>query len=123
MAVLDIVAERVEPDLRGRESDFGRADEPLGVIDDADRLERRGVREARRPNAQRGERGHRAGQQRGGAVIVSRLRGDEQRVDARGLQRNGAEEAGRPTADHGHFSGEVFVAAVHVGSCDRVAKD
>ena len=52
MTVLDIVAESVETDLRGGENDLGRANEPSGVIDNADRLERRGVSRrtpARRP--------------------------------------------------------------------------
>ena len=123
MTVLDTVAERAEPDLRGRENDLGRANEPSGVIDNADSLERRGVRDARRPDAQSGEGGDRPREQEGGAMIFCRLRRDEQRVDAGRLERNGADQAGRPTADHGHFGAEVFAAAAHASSCHYAAKD
>jgi hypothetical protein len=123
MTVLDIVAERAEADLRGRENNLGRANEPSGVIDNADRLERRGVRDARPPDGQRGEGGHRTGEQGGGAMVLCRLRRDQQRVDTGRLERNGAEEAGRPTADHSHFGTEVFAAAAHASSCHYAAKD
>ena len=62
MPVLDIVAEGVEADVRGGEGDFRRAKEPLRVVDDADGNERRGMRQAVLPYAERRQRGDRAGE-------------------------------------------------------------
>ena len=113
MPVLDVVAEGVEADVRGGEGDFRRAQEPLRVVDDADGNERRGMRQAVLPYAERRQRGDRAGEQRGGAVIVLRLTGDKQRIDAARRERDRAHEAGRSAADDRDFGGPIFPRAVH----------
>ena len=62
MAVLDIVAEGVEIDFVGREFHFRRAPQPAGVVDDAHDPQRRRLRRAERPDAERLQRGDRAGE-------------------------------------------------------------
>ena len=60
MPVLDVVAERLEPDLGRRERHLRRADEPPRVVDQPDRGQRRGVVAAQRPDLQRLQRGDRS---------------------------------------------------------------
>ena len=60
MPVLDVVAECRKPDLARREGHLRRADQPRGVVDQADRRKRRRLRGAERPDAQCVERGDRA---------------------------------------------------------------
>ncbi len=93
MTVLDVIAEGVEADLGSREHNLRRAQQAPRIVDDADRNERRGVRQARLPYAQRRQRGHRSGQQRGGAMIVFGGRRDQHRIDAGCGQRDGADQA------------------------------
>ena len=69
MPVLDIVPEGCKPDLAGFEPRLGCAQEPHGVIDDAQRPQRRGAIGKSGPNAERLERGHRARKQGGGAIV------------------------------------------------------
>ena len=107
MPVLDVVAEGIEPDLGGVEKDFGRAEQPLRVVDDAKFLQRRGVRQARLPDAKRFQRGDRAGKQRSGAMVRLGRRRDQERVHAGRGKRDGADETGRAAADDGHFGGET----------------
>jgi hypothetical protein len=50
VAVLNIVAEGVEADVRRGEGDFRRAQKPPAVVYNADRHKRRGMRQARLPH-------------------------------------------------------------------------
>ena len=68
--VLDIVAEGFEPDLARRKTDLRRAQEPCGVVDDPHDPQRRRLVAAALPDAERVERGDRACEQRGGAVVA-----------------------------------------------------
>jgi hypothetical protein len=77
MPVLDVVAESVEVDLGGGKQNFRGANEPLGVVDEADFTQQRGVRHAGRPHAERFQRRDRAGKQRRGAVVGLRRRCDQ----------------------------------------------
>ena len=113
MPVLDVVAEGVETDFGGVKQNFRRAQKPLRVVDEADFAQRRGVRQAGRPYAERFQRRDRSGKQRGGAVVRLGRRRDQQRVDAGRGQRDGRNEASRPAADDGHFGGECVAHAVH----------
>ena len=74
VAVLDIVAEGVEPDFARVEAHFRRPQQPRGVVDDAHDPQRRRVLAAARPDAERVERRDRAGEQRGRAVVGRRGR-------------------------------------------------
>ncbi len=112
MAVLDVVAERVEPDLGGGEADLGGAQQPPTVVHNADCSKRRGVRLARLPDAERHQRGHRTREQRGGAMIVRRRRRDQQRFHAGCRQRDSADETRRPAADDRNF-GRELPGAIH----------
>lgn len=111
MAVFDVVAECTEADLGGGEKNFRRANEPLRVIDKTDFCERRGMRLARLPHAERFERSDRAGKKRRGAVIRRRRRRDEQRLRAGRGKRDRGEESRRAAADDRHFGGETVFAA------------
>ena len=75
MPVLDVVAEGVEPDLGRGEANLRRAHEPRGRIDDPHDPERRCMRVATRPDAERLQSGDGARQQRGGAMIGTRRGG------------------------------------------------
>ena len=83
MPVLDIVAERVEADLGCGETHLRRADQPRRSSSTI-RMTRSGAacRGAAGPDAERVERGHRAGQQGGGAVVGGRRAGDQRGFDA-----------------------------------------
>ena len=59
VTVLDIVAESLAIDFGGAERDLGRAQQPPGVIDDAQLFQRCGVMRAGLPDTQSVERGHR----------------------------------------------------------------
>ena len=96
MPVLDVVAEGIEPDFGGGKQDLRRANEPPGVVDEADFAQRRGVRHAGRPYAERFQRRDRTGKQRRGAVIGLGRRRDQQRVDAGRGQRDGATRPAGP---------------------------
>ena len=101
MEVLDIVAEGVEIDFVGREFHFRRAPQPPGVVDDAHDLERRGLRRAQRPHAQRLQRGDRAREQSGGAVVGARRALSHQHGGETGAgERDRRGQAGRPAAHH-----------------------
>ncbi len=58
--VLDIVAERIEADLAGREMNLRRPHQSRRIVDNADDLQRRGVLPAMLPHAERLERGGRS---------------------------------------------------------------
>jgi hypothetical protein len=99
MAVLDIVAEGFKTDLGRFEQHLGRAQEPGGVVDQADRGQRRGMAPAQWPDLQRLERRHGAGQQRRGARVRRRRPGDERGLDARRRERDRGRQPGGPAAD------------------------
>src|SRR5579871_3512038 len=113
MAVLDIVAKGLKSDLCGGEADFGRTQGPPGAVNDAKRGERRGVRPAGLPGAQRCQRLHRARKQGCRAVIVRWRRGNEHHVHAAGLEGDGADEPRRPAADDRHLGRHVVAQVVH----------
>ena len=66
------------------------------VVDEADFAQRRGVRQAGRPHAERFQRRDRAGKQRRGAVIRLGRRRDQERVDAGCRQRDCATRPAGP---------------------------
>ncbi len=105
VTVLDVVAERFEPDLVGRETHLGRADQPRRVVDDPHHAEGGGVGPAARPDAERVERGHGTGQQGGGAVVVVGSARDQHGFDAGFGQRNRRREPRRASADDRHLNG------------------
>ena len=105
MAVLDVVAESVETDLGGCKGNLRRANEPGGRIDDPHDPERRGVVGAGGPHAERLQRGHGTGQQRGGAMIAGPLPPNQRRLDAGTCQRGRGGQAGRAAADDRHLDG------------------
>jgi hypothetical protein len=108
MPVLDIVAERHEPDLGGLEHHFGRAQKAGCVVDDADCGERRGLRGAPRPDIKRIERRNRTRQKRGGPIVRGRGPRDQHRLDARGGERNRGGQTRRPATDHRDFNSLAF---------------
>ena len=69
MAVLDVVAEGVEIDFARLEFHLRRPPQPAGVVDDAHGPQRRRLRRAQRPHAERRQRGDRPREQGGGAVV------------------------------------------------------
>jgi hypothetical protein len=99
--VLDVVAERIEPDLGRGEADLRSAQQPRGRVDDAHRPHRRRMVAAERPDPKSVERGGRAGEQERGAVIGRRRSlGHQRGLDPRRRQRNGHGQPGRTAADH-----------------------
>ena len=114
MAVLDIIAEGVEADLGGGKADLRRADQPSRVIDDAHDAQRRRVGAAGFPHPERFERRDRAGEQRGGAMVRLRRRGDEHGVDAGAGKRNRRRQPRRPAADDRHLGRDSI--AVRTGN-------
>ena len=109
MPVLDVMAERLEPDLGGLEHHLRCAQQAGRVVDDADGGERRSLRGAQRPHAQRIECGDRARQQRGSAVVGGRGLRDQRRLDARRGERNRSGQARRTASDHC----DINVLALH----------
>ena len=123
MPVLDIVAEGFETDLGGVKQHFGRADQPPRVVDDADFAQRRGVRQARLPHAERLKRRHRTGEQRRGAMIgcaggAIRSVSTPAAASAIALTR----PAGPPPID-GHLGGEVFALSLLQRAVTGSARD
>ena len=102
--ILDVVAEGIEPDLACRETCFRRPQQPSGVVDDPQHPQRRGLRSAPLPDAQRVECLDRACEQRTGAVIgIGAGPGDERGLDSGAGKRDRRGQAGRPTAHNEHF--------------------
>ena len=82
--VLDVVPERVEPDLARGKRDLRRPQQPRGIVDDPHDAQRRGMLSAPRPDAERVERLDRAVEQRGSAVVRrSSALGDQRGFDPR----------------------------------------
>jgi hypothetical protein len=102
--VLDIVAEGIEPDLRGGKMHLRGAQQAGGIVDDTHDPQRRGGIAAVLPDAQHVEGGDGTRQQRSGAV-VGRARGPrhERGLDACARQRDRRGEADRPAADDHHL--------------------
>ena len=111
--VLDVEAESIEPDLGGIERNFRRADQPRGVVDEADFAERRRMRQTRLPYPKRFERGDRTRQQSRSAVIGLRWRGNKQRIHAGCCKRKRTDKTGWSAANHRHFGGISVRCAVH----------
>ncbi len=112
--VFDVVAEGLEPDLRGIERNLRCAEQPPGVVDDAQSFKRRSVGQARRPHAQRCQGGNGTGQKGRGAVVRLCRRRDQKRIDAGRGQRDGADQARRAAADHRYFGGMRVFDTIHV---------
>ena len=109
MPVLDIMPERLEPDLGRLEHHLRCAQKPRCAVDDADGGERRSLRGAQRPHAQRIECRDRARQQRRGAVVGGRRLRDQRRLDARRGKRNRGGQARGAAPNHCHIN----VPALH----------
>ena len=106
--VLDVAAEGVEPDLACSKSNFGRPQQPRGIIDDPQDAQRRGMFAALVPDAERVERAYRACEKRGGAVIWRRAAlGDQRGFDTGRRERDRRGQARRASADDGHFGGQI----------------
>ena len=101
MAVLDIVAERVETDFFGAKHHLRRANKPPGVVDNANADERRGVRAASFPYAERRQRGDRTGEQGGSADDPPAACGATSCTSTPAVfERNGADQTCRSAANH-----------------------
>ena len=126
MAVLDIVAESVEPDLARRQS-RPRAPARAAPVSSTMRItrKRRGLLAAARPDAERLERRDRAGEQRGGAVVGRGGRLATSAVSTPGRrERDRRGQAGRPAADHDHFGGQaVMLPSSHGRSSVATTRD
>jgi hypothetical protein len=103
--VLDIIAEGVEPDFGRGEADLRCANKAGGRVDDTHDPERRRMGLAGRPDAERLQRGHGTGQQRGGAVVGTGPGGDEGCLDAGFGERERRRQPRRAATHDRHFHG------------------
>jgi hypothetical protein len=110
--VLDIVAERIEPDLAGGKASFPGAHQPRGGVDDPHDPRGRGMLATVVPDAQRLERLHRTLEQGAGAVIPRGGGiGNQHGLDPAGGKRDRRGQAGRATADNDDFGHQAAHAA------------
>ena len=105
MMILDVVAERIEPDLGSFETNLWRANEALRCVDDPHRAHWRGVVNASGPGSEGVQRGHRARQQGGGAMVRRRSPRDQCGFDAGLGQGNRRCQPGRTATDDRHLDG------------------
>ncbi len=101
LAVLDIVAERVEADFLGAESHLRSPDQPVGIIDQPHHPQRRGFAGAAPPDIDPVEQVDRIAEQGGGAVVaIGQAPRDQRGRGPGGGNGNGGGDAGRTAADH-----------------------
>ena len=114
VAILYVVAEGIEPDLRRRERNFGRAEEPARIVHQADFLKRRGLGSASLPNTERFQRRNRAGEEGGSTVVGHSLWRDQQGLHAGRGERKRGDQARRSAPDDCYLGREC---TVHLASC------
>ncbi len=107
-SVLDIVSEHVAADLVARKAHLRRANKPPGIVDQPHHPQRRGVRDAVRPYAERVKKIDRLAEQRGGAVVgIGRALRHQHRARPAKRQADRGGETRGSAAHHGNVIGFV----------------